>query len=328
MLRYIIKRVLWMIPVMLGVLIVVFTITYFTPGDPVRNIVGQFATDEQYAAKAAQLGLDKGYFAQLGTYIWNIVTKFDFGTSFESNLPIKIQLMQRFPVSAQLGLMTVAFGLLFGIPLGLLVATHQYQAADYISTILALIFAAIPGFVLSLVGLIIFAVRLRWLPVGGLESFKSWILPVVTTGLPGIALMLRQTRTNMLEVIRQDYIRTARAKGLAQRTIIRKHAFRNCMIPIVTVVGGQVAFTLSGSLITENIFNIKGLGSYLYSGIVARDYPIINGCVLLIAFIVCVMNLLVDLSYTFIDPRIKAEFVGKSKRPKKVKANVNQGKVA
>lgn len=315
MAKYILKRILWMIPVMLGVVIIVFTITYFTPGDPVQNIVGLTATPETYARKAAELGLDKGYFGQLTSYIWGIISRLDFGKSFQSNLRIVDELAQRFPTTIKLGLSSVCVSVLIGLPLGILSAIRQYKPIDFICTIFALIFAAIPGFVLSLMCLLIFGVKLRWLPVGGIDGFKSWILPVVTSALPGVALILRQTRTNMLEVIRQDYIRTARAKGLTERVIRRKHALKNCLIPIVTVIGGTVAFVLSGALITESVYNIRGLGSYLYSGILARDYPIINGCVLLIALIVCVCNLLVDISYTIIDPRIHSQFVTKKKEP-------------
>lgn len=306
-----------MIPVMLGVVIIVFTISYFTPGDPVLAIVGITATPEQYANKAAELGLDKGYFGQLSSYIWGIISKFDFGRSFQSNLRVVDEFGLRFPVTLRLGLSSVAVAVLIGLPLGVLSAIRQYKPVDFVCTICALIFAAIPGFVLSLVSLLFFGVKLRWLPVGGIDGFKSWILPVLTSALPGVALMLRQTRTNMLEVIRQDYIRTARAKGLSERVIRQKHALKNCLIPILTVIGGNVAFVLSGALITENVFNIRGLGSYLYTGIMSRDYPIINGCVLLIAFIVCICNLLVDISYAFVDPRIRSQYAAGKKKAKK-----------
>ena len=317
-----------MIPVMLGVVIIVFTISYFTPGDPVQNIVGMYATPEQYARKAAELGLDKGYFGQLFSYIWGIISRFDFGKSFLSNLRIVDELEKRFLVTARLGLSSVAVSVLVGMPLGILSAIRQYKPIDFVCTISALIFAAIPGFVLSLVCLLFFGVKLRWVPVGGISGFKSWILPVLTSALPGVALILRQTRTNMLEVIRQDYIRTARAKGLTERVIRRKHALKNCLIPIVTVIGGTVAFVLAGALITENVYNIRGLGSYLYTGILSRDYPIINGCVLLIAFIVCVCNLLVDISYTFIDPRIRAQFAGGKKKTAPGGQPAKQGEAA
>ncbi len=303
-----------MIPVMLGVVIIVFTITYLTPGDPVMTILGTGYTPEKYAAKAAELGLDKGYFGQLGSYIWNIVSKFDFGRSFNSNLRVVDEFATRFPTTFKLAIMTVALSVIIGLPIGILSAVKQYSIGDYVSTTLALIFSAIPGYVIGLLGLVLFGVKLRWVPVGGVDSFKGWILPVVSTCLPGVAMIMRQTRTNMLEVIRQDYIRTARAKGLDERIIRRRHALPNCLIPIVTVAGSSVAFMLAGAIICENVFNIHGMGTYLYAGILARDYPIINGCVLLIAFIVCVVNLIVDISYAFIDPRIRAQYTQSGKK--------------
>lgn len=312
--RYVLKRILWMIPVMLGVVVIVFTITYLTPGDPVITILGNGYTPEKYAAKAAELGLDKGYFGQLFSYIWNIVTKLDFGKSLYSNVPIVTEFARRFPTTAELGLMGVFIMVALGLPLGIISAVKQYSILDYTLTVLALIMTAIPGFVLSILGLAYFGVQLRWVPVSGLDTWKAWILPVATNALPCVAIIMRQTRTNMLEVIRQDYIRTARSKGLKENIILRKHALKNCLIPIVTVIGTSIAMVMSGSIITENIFNIKGMGTFLYTGILKRDYPIINGCVLLIAFIVCCCNLAVDIAYAFIDPRIRSQYVSARKR--------------
>ena len=318
MLRYILKRVLWVIPVMLGVVIIVFTITYLTPGDPVMTILGSGYTPERYAAKAAELGLDKGYFGQLVAYIWNIITRLDFGKSYNSNVPIVQEFAARYPISVSIGLLSCMLIAIIGLPLGILSAVKQYSVLDYSLTTLALIFAAIPSFVLSILGLVIFGVKLGWLPVSGLDSFKSWILPVLANTLPGVAGIMRMTRTTMLEVIRQDYIRTARSKGLKESVILRKHALKNCLIPLVTIFGGMIAHTTAGSIIVENIFNIRGMGTYLYSAILARDYPVINGCVLLIAFVVCVMNLLVDITYAFIDPRIRSQYEKKRVTRKKI----------
>ena len=306
-----------MIPVMFGVLIIVFTITYLTPGDPVITILGTGYTPERYAAKAAELHLDKGSFGQLFTYIWNIISKFDFGKSYFSNIPVAREFATRVPITATIGLISVAALALIGIPTGVIAAVKQYSATDYVLTALTLVLAATPGYVLAILGVLYFGVKLRWVPIAGLGSFKAWILPLLTNSIPTLSIVTRQTRTNMLEVIRQDYIRTARSKGLSEKVIRRKHALKNCLIPIVTVIGTSVAVVMAGSVITENIFNIKGLGTYLYSGILSRDYPIINGSVLLIAFIVCCVNLLVDLAYMAIDPRIKAQFINTNKKKKK-----------
>jgi peptide/nickel transport system permease protein len=308
MLVYIFKRLLWIVPVMLGVLIIVFTITYFTPGDPIASMLGPGYTPERYAQKAAELGLDQGYFVRLGKYIWNAFAHLDLGKSFLSNLSISKEIAARFPITLCIGLLTIILMIAVGMPLGIFSAIRQYGAVDAALTVAALVMNAIPAFVFALLALILFGVVLRWLPTNGLDSWKSWILPVVTSALPGIAVVMRMSRTTMLEVIRQDYIRTARSKGLREGAIIRKHALKNCLIPLITVTGGFMTSVLAGSIIVETIFGISGLGMYLMGGIIGRDYPVINGAVLLISLIVCVLNLAVDLLYAMIDPRIKAQY--------------------
>ena len=282
------------------------------------TILGDGYTPETYAAKAAELGLDKGYFGQITDYIWKIITRLDFGKSYFSNIPIINELGARFPTTALLGCAGLSIMLLVGIPLGILSAVRHYSVLDNTLTAIAMIMAAVPGFVLALLCLIFFGVRLKWFPISGLDSFKSWVLPVVTNAFPAIASMMRMTRTNMLEVIRQDYIRTARSKGMKENVILVKHALKNCMIPLLTTIGGYTAMVFGGSIIVENIFNIRGLGTYMYGGIMSRDYNIVNGCVLLAAFIVCMINLLVDILYAFIDPRIKALYTSRKKNKKPV----------
>lgn len=281
-------------------------------------------TPERYAAKAAELGLDKSYIEQLATYVWRLVTKLDFGKSYLQEIPVINELKIRFPVSAALGLMAVAVVIIVGIPLGTLAAVKQNSAVDIGLTTLAIILAAVPGFVLALLSMLIFGVYLRWFPLIGLGSAKAWVLPVLTNAFPGIAFLTRMTRTTMLEVIRQDYIGTARAKGLKESVIIMKHALGNTMIPLTTIIGGYVGHTLAGSVVVETIFSIKGVGSYLTSGINGRDYPIVLGGVIVMAFLVCVINLLVDILYAFIDPRIKAQYTsgGRKKKTKKAPAVV------
>ena len=316
MLRFIIKRILWMIPVMLGVLIIVFSITYLTPGDPIKTMLGSGYTPERYAMKQAEYGLDKGYLAQLGSYIWNLVTKLDMGKSFSSNIRVSKEISERIGTTLQIGVYSVLVMVIIGVPLGIISATKQYSLIDTGLTSFALIISAIPCFVLAPLCLVLFGVKLKWLPISGISSFKSWILPIGTNALSGIALIMRMTRTSMLEVIRQDYIRTARAKGLKERVIIRKHALKNALIPVVTVTGQVMAMLMSGAVIIETIFSIPGIGMYMLGGITGRDYPVINGSVILVSFIVCAMNLIVDLLYAVIDPRIKAEYVAKDKKRK------------
>ena len=284
---------------MLGVLIIVFTITYFTPGDPVKTMLGTGYTPEKYAEMAHEFGLDKGYFGRLGSYIWDLLSKGSFGKSFMSSIPISKEVGQRFPVTLRLA-----------------TATKQYSVLDMGLTVFALIFCAIPGFVLAILALVLFGVKLRWLPIGGLDTWKSYILPLLSTSLGGVAVLMRFTRTSMLEVIRQDYIRTARAKGLKEGDIIRKHALKNCLIPVLTVVGGNLAMQIGGAIIVETIYNVKGMGMYMMNAINSRDYPIVLAMVLLTSFIVCAMNLIIDIAYALVDPRIKAQYASPKRKAK------------
>ncbi len=317
--RYIIKRLLWMIPVLLGVLVIVFTISYFTPGDPALAILGTQYTEEAYIALRAKLGLDKPYLAQLWSYIWNLLHG-DLGTAYIGSVPVAQEVAHRFPLTFRLGIMSVIVTTCVGVPFGIISATKQYTVADYTVTTLALIIAAIPNYVFALLALLLFAVKLHWLPVAGIDTWKHWILPLAANSFGFIAIIVRMTRTNMLEVIRADYIRTARSKGLKERIVIWKHAFPNALIPIVTIIGGQLSFIMAGSIIVETIFSIPGMGTYIMSGINSRDYPIIMGTVVLLSLSISCMNLVVDIVYAFIDPRIKAQYEIPRKRRAKAAA--------
>jgi len=314
--KFIIRRLLLMIPVILGVLIVVFTLNYFTPGDPVLGILGNDATDEQYAALEKELGLDKPYIVQLFNYLKGVVTEFNLGTSFQTKRSVSKDILQRFPTTLKLGLMSVALTLILGLPFGIIAATKQYSRMDYGVTFTSLFFASVPGFWLALMLIILFALNLRLVPATGLGNWKGYILPVVAMGLGPVAMICRMTRSSMLEVIRQDYIRTARAKGLSEGTVIRRHALKNSLIPVVTVVGFQLGIIFGGSAIIETIFTIPGIGTLMLAGINQRDYPVVQGCVLFISTAICVMNLLVDIAYGFIDPRIMARYTVGSSRKK------------
>lgn len=312
--KYIIKRVLMMIPVLLGVIVVVFTINYISPGDPVYGMLGVGATEEQAEELREELGLNDSYFEQLWSYIKGVITKADFGTSYQTKQPVFSEIMDRFPTTFKLGVLSIALSIIVGIPLGILAATKQNSVFDYISSIVALVGAAMPGFWLALILLIVFAVNLKWLPVSGLSTFKHWILPTIAVGVMPIASIMRTTRSSMLEVIRQDYMRTARAKGLGERQAIFGHALKNALIPVVTVIGLQLGLVLGGTMVLEAIFNIPGLGMYMYSAIAAKNYPAIQGCVLFCAIVVSLVNLLIDLIYAFIDPRIKSQYVSSRKK--------------
>lgn len=304
MLKYILKNILLIIPTLLGVVIVVFTINYFTPGDPVVLMLGADYTEEQYEETAAELGVDQPYFVQLYNYVKNIVTKLDFGTSYKTKLPIMDDVAERLPVTLKLGLLTCLVTILVGIPFGIISATKQYSVFDYVVTFVSLFFSSVPGFWFSMM-ILAFSLKLNWLPASGIESWKSYVMPVIGGAVSSIAMLTRQTRSSMLEVIRQDYIRTARAKGVSERVVIWKHALRNALIPVVTIVGMQLGAIMGGSAIIETIHSFPGMGTLLLTAINGKDYPTIQTIVLLLAAIICLMNMLVDIAYGFVDPRIR-----------------------
>ncbi len=317
MIRYIVKRVLWIIPVLFGAILIVFLINRLSPGDPVAAQLGGSYTQEQYDRVEAELGLDKPVIVQFYNYLKGIVTEFDLGTSFKSKRPVSEQILERFPTTLKLALIGCAITVLLGIPFGIISATKQYSLADYSVTIFSLVFASIPGFWLGLMMIILFSLKLRWLPASGLTSWKHWILPSIAIGLSSVASITRLTRSSMLDVIRQDYIRTARAKGQKENVIVFKHAFRNALLPVVTTIGFQLGTLIAGSVVVESIFNIAGLGTLITSAVATQDYNLIQGCVLILAAVVCVLNLIVDVLYGFIDPRIMAQYSGQKKRRKK-----------
>lgn len=319
--KYILKRILMMIPVLIGVVIIIFTINYFSAVSPAVLLCGPNATAEELAAKEAELGLDQPYLVQIGTYFWNIITKGTLGQSYVYKQPVLDMILLRLPITIKIGFFAALLSAVIGIPLGILAAVKQNSIFDYVSTVLSVILSAMPAFFLCLILMLFFSVRLKWLPVQGIESWKGYILPIVATGVMPIAMTTRMTRSSMLEVIRQDYVRTARAKGVPERTIIWKHTLKNALIPIITVVGMNLGLSMTGSVLCETIFNIPGLGLLMNSSISQRDFITTQGCVLICAFIISGMNLLTDLCYAFVDPRIKAQYrsAKKSKGEKKRK---------
>lgn len=315
--KFVIKRLLLIIPVLLGVIFIVFTINHLMPGDPVIGLLDTNYTQEQYDAKASELGLDKPFFTQFIIYIKNVVTKFDFGTSYQTRRSVSVSMLERFPTTLKLGLLGICVTIILGIPFGIISSTKQYSVLDYGVTVTSLFFASMPNFWMAMMMVLIFSLNLKWLPASGLATWKHWIMPVLAQGLGPVAMVTRMTRSSMLEVIRQDYIRTARAKGLSEGVVIRKHALKNALIPVVTVVGMQLGGLVAGSVVIESIFSIPGIGSLMMSAINTRDYPVIQGCVLFLSLSICLMNLLVDIIYGFIDPRIMAQYTAGGKRKKK-----------
>lgn len=324
MAKFLLKRILIMIPVLLGVLVIVFFLSHFMPGDPVENFLPEQYTQEQYDAKAAELGLDKPLVVQLVDYVVGVVTRLDLGTSYNTGRPVTQELADRVFVTIRLGLMSCALCLIIAIPLGVLSAIKQNSFLDYALTTISIFFASMPSFWLALMALMIFCVHLAILPASGLYSWKHYILPVLCMGLMPIASTTRMTRSSMLEVIRQDYIRTARAKGIAEGQVIKKHALRNALIPIITVAGTQFSLAIGGTVVIESIFTIRGMGSLMVSAINSRDYPVVMGITLVISVFISVINLFVDIAYSIADPRIKAQF-SSSKAKRKPRKQAVQG---
>lgn len=327
MTRYVLRRILMLIPVLVGVVVLVFTINYFSDSSPVYSLVGSNATQEDFDRVSHELGLDRPYFVQLGEYFWNLITKGDFGTSYIQKRPVIELVKSRFPVTAIIGLAAAILSTLIGIPLGILAAVKQNTAYDYSSTIFAVICAALPSFWVCLILMLIFSVTLGWTPVTGVDTWQGYVLPIIATALMPIALTMRMTRSSMLEVIRQDYVRTARAKGLSEKKVLWEHTLQNAMIPVMTVIGMNIGMSLTGSVIAETIFNIPGLGLLMSSSITQKDFIVTQSCVLICALIVSVMNLLTDIAYAIVDPRVKAEYTNSVKRKRRQTA-VKESEVA
>ena len=311
--RYILKRLLLMIPVVVLVAVLIFTIMYFTPGDPAIIILGPNASFDQLAAKRAELGIDQPYIVQLFNYLKNVFIRFDFGNSFINGRSVSSQIMERFPRTLMIATFSVLFSVIVGVPLGIIAAVNQYSWKDNASMFAALIAASMPGFWIAQMMSLLFALKLGWLPATGIGSWKCYILPVVANAIGGVATMARQTRSSMLEVVREDYITTARAKGQVERKVVYHHALRNALIPIVTCAGGAFGFQLGGALVVETVFSIPGLGKYMMDAISMRDYPAIRGTVIFLAIAFSIVMLAVDILYAFIDPRIKGQYQSKKR---------------
>lgn len=302
--KYISKRLLMLIPVIIGVVFIVFTILRMSPNDPIRTILGDMASQEEVDAMREEVGLNDPFFVQFFNYVKGIVTKFDFGYNWVNGKDVVGEIKDRFPVTVQLAILSTLVAGLIGIPLGIICAIKQYSLLDNLCMVFALVLLAIPGFWMALMLIVQFALKWRLLPASGFYGWEYMILPVMSEGLSCVAGILRTTRSNMLEVIRQDYIRTARAKGLKESVVIVKHALRNALIPVVTLMGNQFGKMLGGVFVLETVFAIPGLGKMLVDACSVKNIPVVQGGVIFIAVIYGVVNLCVDLVYGLVDPRI------------------------
>jgi peptide/nickel transport system permease protein len=309
---YIVRRVIATIPVMAVVALFVFSLLYVAPGDPAAVIAGDQATPEDVEKIRQSLGLDRPFLIRFGEWVWQIA-RFDLGTSIFTGLPVTQLIAQRIEPTLSLMVVTLLLAICVAVPLGVLAAWKAGTLIDRIIMAFAVFGFSVPVFVVGYILAYIFALELDWLPVQGYtpisQGFRPWlenlILPAIALGCVYIALIARITRATMLEVLQQDYIRTARAKGVSQTGILYLHALKNAAVPIITVIGIGVALLIGGAVVTESVFAIPGLGRLTVDAILRRDYPVIQGLVLLFSFIYVLVNLAVDLVYTLVDPRIR-----------------------
>jgi len=305
--KYIFKRILLLIPVLLGVSFLVFSIMSFTPGDPAQLILGESAPKAAIEGLREEMGLNDPFLVQYGKFILNAVQG-DFGRSYTSGREVFGEIFQRFPNTLILAIIGVVIAILIGIPVGIISATKQYSIIDSTSMIAALLGVAMPNFWLGLMLILFFSVGLGWLPSGGFGGWKSLILPSITLGTGAAAIITRMTRSSMLEVIRQDYIRTARAKGVSEKKVINRHALKNALIPVITVVGLQFGYLLGGAVLTETVYSWPGVGRMMVEAIRSKDTPIVLAAVLFLATTFSIVNLFVDILYGFVDPRVKSQY--------------------
>lgn len=316
--KYVIRRLIMTVFVVVCAAVVVFTMMFFIPGDPAEVLLGSEATPDAIAEMRAYLGIDRPYFAQLGSFLFNAFLKFDFGNSWFRGYSVLSGLFDRLPRTFLLGILTVILTTLIGIPAGVSAAIHQNKWQDRLLITLSMVFISLPVFWVALMLILIFSLKLDWLPSFGIESWTCYILPVVAGALGGFSQLARQTRASVLDVVNADYITTAQSKGLSDRVVTYKHMFPNALIPILTVLGHSLAGCIGGTVVLERIFSFPGLGLYISEAITMRDYPIIRGCIIFISAFNAIVMLLVDLAYGYVDPSIKAQYINESKKKGKI----------
>ncbi len=311
MLRYILKRCLYMVIILLATAIVIFTILYFIPSDPADAMLGVNATEAERAAYRAKLGIDQPYFIQLRNFMYNTFIKFDLGTSWTYGTPVLSELFSRMPYTLAISLTAMVLNITAGVGLGIFAGTHAGKWQDSLTMGIVMIFIACPNFWIALLMIILFTVELGWLPPYGYEGVQYFIMPILASALAGVAVNARFGRNSIVEVFREEYITTARAKGVQERDVIYRHMLPNALMPIITNAGSVLTRAVAGSPVIESIFSIPGVGLYLLTAINNRDYPVIRGCAMFFAVFSAVVMLLVDLLYAALDPRIKKQLYDK-----------------
>lgn len=316
MTRYILKRLVLMIPIVLGISFIIFTIISVTPGDPVQLIMGADADPVLMDAKREEWGLNDNFLVRYAKYIGGVVTG-DLGTSYRTGNSVAGEIAQRLPKTMVIALGGIGLSVLVGVPLGLISAVKQYSFIDYFARVLAMLLTAIPAFWLGLMSLLYFCLKHRWLPATGGESAAGFILPVLVLAASATATQTRTTRSSVLEAIRQDYVKMARAKGVKESRVIFKHVLRNSILPVITIAGMNIGVQMGGTVVIENVFAISGMGNFLVNSVRVKDAPAIVGTLMVVATFIALMNLVVDLIYAVVDPRLKSQFTTTKKRIKR-----------
>lgn len=308
MLKYAIRRLLAIIPILIGISFIVFAMMNIIPGDPGTLMLGDKATQAQKDMLNEQLGYNRPFAERYWQFLTDAVQG-DLGDSYRTRQPVMDEIMVRFPKTLRLAVLSLLTAMLIGIPLGILSAVRQYSKIDVISTTMALLVAAIPTFWMGLLLMLLFSLQLNWLPASGSETWSHYIMPTITLALPLASSLLRLTRLTMLEVINQDYIRTARSKGIRETTVVVLHAFKNASLPIVTSLGMSFGGLLGGTVIIESIFAMPGLGTLMINAIRTKDIPQVMGTALFLSALFCLTMLVIDLLYAVLDPRTRSQYV-------------------
>jgi peptide/nickel transport system permease protein len=299
-----------MIPLIIGISFLLFAIMDLTPGDPARVLLGEFASQEEVDALREKMGLNENFFVRYGNYLFKAVQG-DFGTSYNTNIPCVEEIRDRFPSTLEIAALAMFFSSAIGIPIGIVSAVKQYSLVDFASMISALVLTSVPAFWLGLMMILLFSLKLGWLPSVGSTTWKHFLMPSIALAASHMATLIRMTRSTMLEVVRQDYIRTAKSKGGSPLHVIFKHAMRNTMLPVITVIGINFGLLLGGALIIENVFGISGLGTLMVMSVKSKDAPMLIASVLFASTIGGLVNLMVDILYAYIDPRVKMQYMKK-----------------
>ena len=304
MLKYVVKRIVLMIPVLIFMTVVVFSIFYFAPGDPVSRIAGPNVTVEVYESIKRKYGLDQPYIVQYWRFMKSVIEG-DLGVSILQERPVIEMIKERLPVTLEIGLLGFLITFAIAIPAGVIAAVKKNTFIDYLCMASTLLGIAIPTFWFGMLLMYFFAYKLRWFPISGYGTIKHLILPSFAIGLTNAAITARMVRSSMLEVLKQDYVRTARSKGLLEKVIIYRHALKNAMIPIITLMGLRLGWIIGGSVALEIIFSIPGIGRLMVDSILARDYPVVQGAMLVLTSSIILANILADVLYAVVDPRIR-----------------------